>query len=132
MTIPLRLDDDLVSAAAQVGSIQKRTTRNQIEFWAELGKAVEPLLDITDVYAIIQGLKKINVEPVISAPVTSSDVFDSLENSRTSDALIKNVASTPFYYEASLSRPGLLDRVEADTGKRQTGQFLNGEFKARR
>ena len=40
MTIPLRLDDALVAAAAQVGSIQKRTTRKQIEFWAELGKAV--------------------------------------------------------------------------------------------
>ena len=132
MTIPLRLDDDLVSAAAQVGSIQKRTTRKQIEFWAELGKAVEPLLDITDVYAIIQGLKKINVEPVISAPVTSSDVFNSLENSRKSAAFLKKVASIPFYYEASLSRPGLLDRVDAATGKRQTGQFDNGEFKAQK
>ena len=86
MTIPLRLDDDLVSAAAQVGSIQKRTTRKQIEFWAELGKAVEPLLDITDVYAIIQGLKKINVEPVTSTPVASNDVFNSLE--RTSSEVL--------------------------------------------
>ena len=132
MTIPLRLDDALVSAAAQVGSIQKRTTRKQIEFWAELGKAVEPLLDITDVYAIIQGLKRINVEPVTSAPVTSSAVFNSLENSRESDAFIKNVATTPFYYEASSTRPGLLDRVEAATGKRQTGQFDNGVFKAQK
>jgi len=132
MTIPLRLDDDLVSAAAQVGSIQKRTTRKQIEFWAELGKAVEPLLDITDVYAIIQGLKRINVEPVTSAPVTSSAVFNSLENSRNSDAFLKKVAPTPFYYEASSTRPGLLDRVETDSGKRQTGQFDNGVFKAQK
>jgi len=129
MTIPLRLDDDLVSAAAQVGSIQKRTTRKQIEFWAELGKAVEPLLDITDVYAIIQGLKRINVEPVTSAPVASSDVFNSLESSRKSEALLKKVAPSPFYYEASLSNPGLLDRVTTDSGKRQTGRFINGEFK---
>jgi hypothetical protein len=129
MTIPLRLDDDLVAAAAQVGSIQKRTTRKQIEFWAELGKAVEPLLDITDVYAIIQGLKKINVEPVISTPVPSKDVFNSLENSRKSEAFLKTVAPSPFYYEASLSKPGLLDKVAADSGKRQTGRFHNGEFK---
>jgi hypothetical protein len=132
MTIPLRLDDDLVSAAAQVGSIQKRTTRKQIEFWAELGKAVEPLLDITDVYAIIQGLKRINVEPVTSVPVASNDVFKSLENSRKSEAFLNKVAPTTFYYEASLSRPGLLDRVEKDSGKRQTGQFDNGEFKTQK
>ena len=132
MTIPLRLDDDLVSAAAQVGSIQKRTTRKQIEFWAELGKAVEPLLDITDVYAIIQGLKRINVEPVTSAPVASNDVFNSLENSRKSESFLKKVAPTAFYYEASLSRPGLLDRVEATTGKRQTGKFDRGEFKTQK
>jgi hypothetical protein len=132
MTIPLRLDDDLVSAAAQVGSIQKRTTRKQIEFWAELGKAVEPLLDITDVYAIIQGLKRINVEPVTSVPVASNDVFKFLENSRKSEAFLNKVAPTTFYYEASLSRPGLLDRVEKDSGKRQTGQFDNGEFKTQK
>ena len=132
MTIPLRLDDDLVSAAAHVGSIQKRTTRKQIEFWAELGKAVEPLLDITDVYAIIQGLKKINVEPVTSTPVASNDIFNSLENSRKSETFLKKVAPTPFYYEASLNRPGLLDRVDAATGKRQTGQFYNGEFKTQK
>ena len=129
MTIPLRLDDDLVAAAAQVGSIQKRTTRKQIEFWAELGKAVEPLLDITDVYAIIQGLKKINLEPVTSAPVAANEVFNSLEKSRKNKSFLKKVASPPFYYEASVSKPGLIDRVETDSGKRQTGRFINGEFK---
>ena len=129
MTIPLRLDNDLVSAATQVAAIQKRTTRKQIEFWAELGKAIEPLLDITDVYAIIQGLKKITVEPVTSAPVDSNDVFNSLEISRKSETFINKVSPTPFYYEASLSRPGLLDRVDTATGTRQTGRFNNGEFK---
>ena len=128
MTIPLRLDNDLVSAATQVAAIQKRTIRKQIEFWAELGKAVEPLLDITDVYAVIQGLKKITVEPVASTPVSPAAVFESLESSRKSEAFIKKAVSTPFYYEASLSRPGLLDRVDAATGTRQTGRFHNGEF----
>jgi len=33
------------------------------------------------------------------------------------------------YFEASQKIPGLIDRVNSATGKRQTGQFHNGEFK---
>jgi len=129
ITSPIRLDSTLLEAAKREGSINKRTAPKQIEFWAELGRAVELVVDFTDVYAVIQGFKKIKVETVESMAVDPVDVFDSLEESRKSGELAKNVTSSAVYYEASQKMPGLIDRVNSATGMRQTGRFHNGEFK---
>ena len=129
MTSPIRLNSALVAAAEKEGTIQKRSVPKQIEFWAELGKAVARVMDLSDVFAIIQGLKKVKVEPVTSVSVDPSDVFNSLENKRKSGNLAEKVTSSAVYYEASLSQQGLLDRVNSYTGERETGHFHNGEFK---
>ena len=132
MASPLRLSTALVEAAEKEGAVQKRSAPKQIEFWAELGKAVDGVIDSADVVAVIQGLRKIKVEPVKSMAVDSRDVFDSLETIRESGGLAEKVTSAAVYYEASLSRPGLLDRVSSRTGERQTGQFYKGVFKVQR
>ncbi len=129
ITSPVRLDSTLIEAARREGSIRKRTAPKQIELWAELGKAVEVLVDLADVYAVIQGFKKIKVETIESTTVNPDDVFNSLEESRKSGELAKNVTSSAVYFEASQKIPGLIDRVNSASGKRQTGQFHNGEFK---
>lgn len=130
-TTPVRLDSTLLEAARREGSIRKRTAPKQIELWAELGKAVEILVDLADVYAVIQGFKKIKVETIESIAVNPDDVFISLEENRKSGELAKNVTSSTVYFEASQKIPGLIDRVNSATGKRQTGQFHNGEFKVK-
>jgi hypothetical protein len=132
MASPLRLSAALVEAAEKEGAVQKRSAPKQIEFWAELGKAVDGVIDAADVVAVIQGLRKIKVEPVTSMAVDARDVFDSLETIRESGGLAEKVTSAAVYYEASLSRPGLLDRVSSRTGERQTGQFHKGVFKVQR
>jgi hypothetical protein len=132
MASPLRLNAALIEAAEREGAVQKRSVPRQIEFWAELGKAVESVVGPADVVAVIQGIKRIKVEPVASIAVDPGDVFDSIETDRKSGALGKKVTSAAIYYETSLSRPGLLDRVNASTGERQTGRFHNGEFKVQR
>jgi hypothetical protein len=132
MGTPLRLNAALIEAAERESAIQKRSVPKQIEFWAELGKAVESVLDVSDVLAVIQGFKKIKVEPVKSMSVNPHEVFDSIETFRKSGTLGQKVTSAAIYYEASISRPGLLDRVNSSTGERQTGQFQNGEFKVLR
>jgi len=129
LTSPIRLDPALIAAAKREGSINKRSAPKQIEFWAELGKAVELVMDRNDVFAVIQGLKKIKVESVKSVAADPTDVFNSLEESRKSGELAKKVTSSAVYFEASQRKPGLLDRVHSATGKRQTGRFYNGEFK---
>ena len=128
-TSPMRLDSALVAAAKREGSLNKRSAPKQIEFWAELGKAVEHVLDYNDVFAVIQGLKKVKVESVKSVAVDPADVFKFLEDSRKSGELAEKVTSAAIYFEASQTRPGLLDRVNTATGERQTGRFYKGEFK---
>jgi hypothetical protein len=125
----MRLDATLVEAAKREGSIKKRSAPKQIEFWAELGKAVEHVLDYNDIFSVIQGLKKVRVESVESVAVDPEDVFNSLEEGRKSEELAQKVTSATIYFEASRRQPGLLDRVNTATGERQTGRFYNGEFK---
>jgi len=132
MASPLRLSAALVEAAEKEGALQKRSAPKQIEFWAELGKAVDGVIDPADVVAVIQGLRKIKVEPVKPMAVDPRDVFDSIETIRESGGLAEKVTSAAVYYETSLSRPGLLDRVSSRTGERQTGQFHKGVFKVQR
>lgn len=130
MANPLRLNPELVSAAERAGLVQKRSVPKQIEFWATLGKAVENVIDYSDIFAILQGLKKINIEPVTSIAADPEDVFAALEKQRAQGQLEKQTTQAVIYYEASRGRPGLIDRVDSATGERLTGRFSNGEFKA--
>lgn len=124
---PLRLDHKLVEAATLMGNLFKRSTPRQIEYWAELGRAVERELDAETVIALREGLAQLRVEPIRSAPVASAEVFDSLDAARASGALGETVSSATLRYQASASAPGLLEQVHAD-GKVIQGRFLNGQF----
>ena len=130
MASPMRLDSALIAAAEREAAIQKRSIPKQIEFWAELGKAVEHIIGFDDVIAITQGLKRIELEPLVSKSVDADDVFDVLESRRSAGSLAENITGASLYYEASRSRPGFLDRVNTASGQRETGHFQNGEFKA--
>jgi hypothetical protein len=128
MANPLRLDPGLVEAAERASLVQKRSVPKQIEFWATLGQAIENVIDYADIFAILQGLKKITIEPVLPVAVDPEDVFSALEKSRQDGQLAEKIIPGRIYYEASRSRPGLLDRVDTATGERRSGQFHNGEF----
>lgn len=132
-TVPLRIDQDLAFQAEREARIQNRSKTKQLEYWAKLGKAVSSKLNITDAFAVSQGIKTIKLEitpPVQSIPIDSDAIFNDLENDRTKGLLAKNVTSAKIYYEASIAHPGYLDRVNSITKKRQTGSFEHGEFKA--
>ena len=132
-TVPLRINQDLAFQAEREARIQNRSKTKQIEYWAKLGKAVSSKLNITDAFAVSQGIKTIKLEvtpPAQSIPIDSDAVFSDLENDRAEGLLAKNVTSAKIYYEASVEHPGYLDRVNSITRDRQTGSFEKGEFKA--
>ena len=131
-TVSLRIDRDLALQAEREAKIQNRSKTKQLEYWAKLGKAISSQLNITDAFAVSQGIKiiKLEVTPSVqSIPIDSDVIFNDLENDRTKGLLAENVTSAKIYYEASIEHPGYLDRVNSITGKRQTGSFENGEFK---
>ena len=127
-TSPIRLNPNLVTAAEREGALQKRSTPKQIEYWADLGRAVERIIDLSDVFAVLQGLKRLRLEDVDSQAVDPDEVFGDLQQKANAGRLSDAVTSAAFYFEASKTRVGMLDRVDAITGRRQAGQFRNGEF----
>jgi hypothetical protein len=130
-TVSLRIDQDLASQAEREARIQNRSKTKQLEYWAKLGKAISSKLNITDVYAVSQGIKTIKLEIAPSAqsvPIDSDVIFNDLENDRNKGRLAKNVTAAKIYYEASVEHPGYLDRVNSITKKRQAGSFENGVF----
>jgi hypothetical protein len=132
-TVSLRIDRDLAFQAEREARIQNRSKTKQLEYWAKLGKAVSSKLNITDAFAVSQGIKTIKLEvapSVQSVPVDSDAIFNDLENDRAKGLLAEKVTSARIYYEASVEHPGYLDRVNAITRKRQAGSFEHGEFKA--
>ncbi|WP_240910152.1 ParD-like family protein [Desulfopila sp. IMCC35008] len=132
-TVSLRIDQDLALQAEREARIQNRSKAKQLEYWAKLGKAISSKLDITDAYAVSQGIKTIKLEiPAVgqSIPIDADALFNNLENDRRNGLLAEKVTGAKVYYEASLEHPGYLDRVDSITKERQTGSFKNGEFKA--
>ena len=125
----IRLDNSLVKEADAVGKIYKRSPPRQIEYWAELGKAIEQSINPDDIIAIREGLSQVIVEPVQSMPVSPDEVFASLDRDREQGLITGKVSSTTVNYQASQAHPGLLDQINSD-GTITTGRFVNGQFEA--
>lgn len=128
MANPLRIDSELVAAAERSAAVYKRSIPKQLEYWAELGRAIERVVSIEDIIAVKENIKKIVLEPVAAKNADPNKVFASLEKKRKNGTLAQEVTSAAVYYEASLKHPGLIDRIDSATGNRQSGYFQNGEF----
>jgi hypothetical protein len=104
-----------------------RSTAEQIEYWAELGRSVSSTLDPDVLLSISAGLTRLTVEPVIAGPVDPDEVFEDLDEQRENGTLQQNVTTSPVRYQVSQRLPGLLDRID-QYGDVTTGRFENGEF----
>jgi len=127
-TRSLRIDEALVVEAQRRARVEHRSINGQVEYWAKLGKAIASKISMADAFAVTQGLKEIHLENCESIPVDTETVLNTLEADRAEGFSDKPVTSAPFYFEASISKPGLLDKVDSVTGERRTGRFQNGRF----
>jgi hypothetical protein len=120
MSQPVKLSDDLILDARLTGKIVHRSIAGQIEFWAQLGRAIEPLLDGLHVVALQKAGK--------TKPLSSC--LDSVDSPSGRRRVIEHLKSRPFpHYEPDPKKPGALLRINAD-GTRTVGRFINREFKA--
>ncbi len=127
-TRSLRIDESLVIQAQRHARVEHRSINGQVEFWAKLGKAIASKISMADAFAVIQGLKEIHLENPKSIPIDTETVLKTLEADRAQGFSDKPITSAPFYFEASIRKPGFLDKVDTVTGERQTGRFQNGNF----
>ncbi|NOY94532.1 MAG: hypothetical protein GXP55_25425 [Deltaproteobacteria bacterium] len=126
---PMRLDRDLVEQATAVARRQKRTVPRQIEYWAELGRAVGEVLDPDTLIAVREGLARIEVEAAPSVRVDAAEVLGQIESMRSSGQLAREIGGDRVHYQASAAHPGLLEELTPDGGRR-LGRFRDGLFVA--
>jgi hypothetical protein len=119
MSQPVELSDEIVLDARLTGEIAQRSIAGQIEFWAQLGRAIEPLLDGARALALCRAGA---VRPL-------SKMMASVDSDEGRQRVLAYLHSKPYpHYEPSLSNPGLLVRVEED-GTRRLGRFIGREFR---
>ncbi len=124
---PIRLEAGLMEAATTAGQIFHRSTAEQIEYWAAIGRSVTNLLDPCTLASVTSGLVKLRVEPVIIDPIDPDTVFASLERDRESGVLTQQVSTSAVRYQAAKDHTGLLEQVGLD-GSIRIGRFENGTF----
>ncbi len=125
MSTPLRVNNRLFQDAAVEGSLMNRSTAKQVEFWAELGKRVAHSITSADLLALMQGIADVRVEVAVSKPVSPEQLFAEVDNA--SVQLGQRITANTLFYEASVTRPGMLDQVMPD-GSRCSGRFSDGQF----
>ena len=118
MSQPVKLSDGLVLDARLIGRAAQRSIAGQIEFWARLGKAIEPLL---------QGKQSVALSTSGAEPL--SKALKSVNSKQGKAQLADYLKTVPFpHYEPAPHAPGFLVRTESN-GTRTVGRFVNREFK---
>ena len=118
MSQPVKLSDSLVLDARITAEVAQRSIAGQIEFWADLGRAVDGLLRGREVLALRTAH---GVRPL-------SECLESVNSSEGRQRVVDYLRSQPFpHYEAAPDHRGLLVRIDAD-GTRTLGRFVNRRF----
>ena len=119
MSQPVKLSDALVLDARLTSEVAERSIAGQIEFWARLGRSVEPLLSGEQALAL---RRSGDARPL-------SEMIASVDSTQGRLRVAEHLAQQPFpHYEPAPGRPGLLVRIESD-GRRTVGRFVNREFR---
>ena len=118
MSQPVKLSDELVLEARTVGAVARRSIAGQVEFWARLGKSIEPLLRGDRALA----LQRSGTARSLAESIQSVDTAVGRDRVRT------YLASGPFpHFESCGDEVGMLVRIDED-GTRTRGRFINREF----
>lgn len=118
MRHPVKLSETLVLDARLTGQAVRRSIAGQIEFWANLGRAIEPLLQGT----VVRSLCRTGAARKLSECLESVDAVEGRQR------LSRYLHTQPYpHYKPAPGTTGLLVRIEAD-GKRAAGRFVNRKF----
>lgn len=115
---PVKLSDQLVLDARLIGEVAERSIAGQIEHWAQLGRAIEPLLRGAEALALKRS----------GARRSLADCLETVDSEEGRARTSTHLATRPFpHYEAHPTRKGLLVRTEED-GTRTEGRFVHRVF----
>lgn len=116
MSQPVKVSDALILDARLMGEATQRSIAGQIEFWARIGRALEPILRGDQLLALAKASK---VKPL-------SACLQSVDSPVGRQRLAEHLNSLPYpHYESAPG--GMVVRIQAN-GKRTTGRFVNRKF----
>jgi len=120
MSQPVKLSDELVLEARTVGVVARRSIAGQVEFWACLGKSIEPLL---------RGDRALALQRSGTARSLAESI-QSVDTDAGRDRLRASLESRPFpHFEPCPDESGMLIKTDED-GTRTRGRFINRVFVA--
>jgi hypothetical protein len=118
MSHPISLSDELVLDAQLTAELAERSIAGQIEFWAQLGRAVEGLLQGAQALALRRAGK--------ARPL--SKCLEEVDTEAGRVRVKEHLSARPYpHYESAPNHPGQLVRIEKD-GSRTRGRFVGREF----
>jgi ParD-like antitoxin of type II bacterial toxin-antitoxin system len=120
MSHPVKLSEELVLDARLTAEVAERSIAAQIEFWAQLGRAIEPLLKGDTALA----LKRTGAARPLSEAIAEVGTRAGQER------LDGYLQGLPFPHYEPAQEPGWLVRIDRD-GTRTTGRFVNRIFEPR-
>jgi hypothetical protein len=116
---PVKMSDALVLDARLTGETAERSIAGQIEFWARLGRAIEPLLRGDRALALRRSGD--------AAPLSKR--LGSVDAPAGRRRLTGHLKTLPYPHYEHADSPGLLVKIDAD-GRRTLGRFVNRRFQA--
>jgi hypothetical protein len=115
---PVKLSDDLVDDARAIVQFSQRSIAGQIEFWAGLGKSIEPLL---------RGDRMVMLQAT-GAERSLSQIIAEVDTAKGRKRVQAYLNKRPFpHYKPVAGRADLLMRIEAN-GSESVGRFVGREF----
>ena len=122
MSQPVKLSDDLVLEARTVGAVARRSIAGQVEFWARLGKSIEPLL---------RGDRALALQRSGTARSLAESI-QSVDTDAGRGRVRAYLESRPFpHFEPCQDEAGMVVRID-ENGTRTRGRFVSREFIAAR
>ncbi len=115
---PVKLSDELVNDARAVVPFSQRSIAGQIEFWAGLGKSIEPLL---------RGDRALSLQ-MAGGERPLSVLLAEVETAKGRKRLEAVLNRRPYpHFKPVVGHPDLICRIEED-GKETVGRFIGREF----
>lgn len=114
-----------MATAEAVARSQHRSTAEQIEHWAEIGRLIEPQLAADDLRAL--AMHTVEVEVKKRPPPTADHVWNQLSARHSDDAPVDRLLGLGTRYQISIENPGWLERLD-DNDAMTIGQFRDGQF----
>ncbi len=115
---PVKLSDELVDDARAVVPFSQRSIAGQIEFWAGLGKSIEPLL---------RGDRVLSLQ-MAGGETPLSKILAEVDTAAGRKRVESYLSRRPYpHFKPVAEQPDLFRRIEAD-GRETVGRFVGHTF----